>query len=377
MRIMKKIIKGIIIGTLILMLLGISAFIIAGLLPVKNSSGGVSNSCYVTMKDGTRLAVRYLLPADLKAGERIPAVMESTRYVTENQRSFILKALLNLKIAKEVSDGAAESFMKADYAYVRVDSRGSGSSFGTRKMEFSKEEIEDLGQVIGWISKQPWSNGKVGTYGISYSGNTAELAAVSSNPALCAAAPLYPDFNVFTQSIAPGGILNEYLVTNWYREVANMDSNNTESLFFRGTAPVNGDRGGKLLSQAIRGHETFNISDALIKATYADDLLTEGYTADSMSPYKFRSMIEQSKVPFFVRVGWMDSGTVNGAIERFLTYKNSQTLVIGPWSHAGQHFYDPFLENTQSSQQLLYAQNSEVVGFFYRYLTARMKILFR
>ena len=44
----------------------------------------------------------------------------------------------------------------------------------------------------------------------------------------------------------------------------------------------------------------------------------------------------------------MDAGTVNGAIERFLTYTNSQLLVIGPWNHGGRQFYDPFLETNRS-----------------------------
>lgn len=242
MKLLKKIIKWLLTGFLIIILIGVSVFVVASLMPVKDQTGAINRSCYVAMKDGTRIAVRYSLPADLKAGEKIPAVIETTRYVTENQRSFILKALLNLKIAKEVSDGVKEAFINSKYAFVKVDARGSGSSFGAMTMEFSREQIDDMGQVIDWIASQSWSNGKVGAYGISYSGNTAELAA-AKHPALQAAALLYSDFDVFSQSVAPGGIPNDYLVTNWYNEIARMDSNNTKNLFLRGTAPVDGDRG--------------------------------------------------------------------------------------------------------------------------------------
>ncbi len=375
MKSIKKIVKWLFTGFLIIILLGVLVFVVAGLMPVKDQAGAINRSCYVAMKDGTRLAVRYSLPAELKAGERIPAVIETTRYVTENQRSLILKAILNLKIAKEVSDGIKEAFINSKYAFVRVDARGSGSSFGAMTMEFSREQINDMGQVIDWIASQPWSNGKVGSFGISYSGNTAELAAVTKHPALQAAALINSDFDVFSQSVAPGGIPNDYLVTNWYDEIARMDSNNTKNLFFRGTAPVDGDRGKKLLKQAINEHKTINISDALKNVTYADDILTEGYTADSMSPYKYRKEIEQSKVPYYVRVGWMDAGTVNGAIERFLTYSNAQTLVIGPWSHAGRYFYDPFLTSSENSKQLLSAQMQDVTDFFDGYLKTEANTL--
>jgi predicted acyl esterase len=164
MKILKKIIRMIFTGLLIIILLGVSVFITAGLMPVKDKSGAINKSCYVEMKDGTRLAVRYSLPADLKEDEKIPAVIETTRYVTENQRSFILRAMLNLKIAREVSDGVKEAFIHSKYAFVRVDARGSGSSFGAMTMEFSRELIDDMDQVIDWIisrhhhpvEDQPW-----------------------------------------------------------------------------------------------------------------------------------------------------------------------------------------------------------------------------
>jgi putative CocE/NonD family hydrolase len=61
---------------------------------------------------------------------------------------------------------------------------------------------------------------------------------------------------------------------------------------------------------------------------------------------------------------WLDTGTVDGAIERFLTYDNSQTLITGPWSHAGYQAYDPFLDVNSSEVSLRMEQDREVVAFF-------------
>jgi len=58
---------------------------------------------------------------------------------------------------------------------VLVDARGSGASGGKRVVEYSPAEVADMGEVAAWIARQAWSSGRVGTFGVSYDGNTAEL----------------------------------------------------------------------------------------------------------------------------------------------------------------------------------------------------------
>lgn len=351
-----------------LAVLGLLVFMVAGFLPVKELLPGVDQSCYVEMDDGTKLAVWYHLPEEASRGQRVPAIMETTRYIAKSERSFLLRALLNLRIAKEVPDTAEMTFLKNGYAVVKVDARGSGASFGHREMEWSREEVGDMNRVIDWIAKQPWSSGCIGSYGISYSGNTAELAMASGHPALKAAAALYPDFDVYSQAVMPGGIFNERLMKAWGDETAKMDENQIGSLYYKGISPIDGDKHGKDLKDAVKEHRTVDIFQALKKITYRDDLLAEGYTPDTISPFQYKSQIEASNIPLYVRVGWMDSGTVNGAIERFLTYSNNQTLEIGPWSHGGRYFCDPYLASTASREEMEEAQAEAVTEFFDQYL---------
>lgn len=354
-----------------LTVLGLLVFIAAGLLPVKELLPGEDQSCYVEMEDGTKLAVWYHLPEEAARGQRVPAIMETTRYIAKSDRSFLLRALINLRIAKEIPDTAEMTFLKNGYAVVKVDARGSGASFGHREMEWSREEVGDMARVIDWIARQSWCSGSVGSYGISYSGNTAELAMASGHPALKAAAALYPDFDVYSQAVMPGGIFNERLMKAWGDETAKMDQNQTGSLYFKGVSPVDGDKHGKNLKDAVKEHRTVDIFRALKNITYRDDLLAEGYTTDTISPFQYKSQIEASKIPLYVRVGWMDSGTVNGAIERFLTYSNNQTLEIGPWSHGGSYFCDPYLASTASRVEMEREQAAAVAKFFDQYLKAR------
>ena len=87
-----------------------------------------------------------------------------------------------------------------------VDARGSGTSFGQWYIPWSPEEIADLGEVVDWIVAQSWSNGRVGTFGVSYDGNTAEMVATLNHPAVKAVVTQYSDFDVYAYLLRPGGI---------------------------------------------------------------------------------------------------------------------------------------------------------------------------
>jgi putative CocE/NonD family hydrolase len=60
-----------------------------------------------------------------------------------------------------------EKWVPHDYACVRFDSRGCGTSPGFID-HFSPRETKDFYDCIVWAGRQPWSSGKVGLNGISY-----------------------------------------------------------------------------------------------------------------------------------------------------------------------------------------------------------------
>jgi uncharacterized protein len=80
-----------------------------------------------------------------------------------------------------------ESAVKRGYAVVVQDVRGRYRSGG----EFRPYENEgrDGFDTIEWTASQPWSNGTVGTFGLSYPGAVQWLAAVQSPPHLKAMVP--------------------------------------------------------------------------------------------------------------------------------------------------------------------------------------------
>ena len=118
----------------------------------------------VPMRDEVRLATDIYFPA--KGGQRavgkFPVVMERTPYN---------------KQAPPRGD-TARYFASRGYVVVFQDIRGRFGSEGS----FVKylDDPQDGYDTVEWIASQPWSDGKVGTFGISYGAHTqAALAAVN------------------------------------------------------------------------------------------------------------------------------------------------------------------------------------------------------
>jgi uncharacterized protein len=86
--------------------------------------------------------------------------------------------------------------LKKGYAFVMVDLRGFGGSNGCLDWSGPGEQ-SDVVNAIRWAATQPWSNGKVGTYGKSYDGLTG-LIAVDHRPqglaAVVSQEPVYDDY---------------------------------------------------------------------------------------------------------------------------------------------------------------------------------------
>ncbi|MGI9530980.1 CocE/NonD family hydrolase [Lutimonas sp.] len=134
----------------------------------------IKEALIVSPRDGAELSV---ITARKRNSDPMPAVLDFTIYVEEsNEKLAILAA----------SKG---------YAGVVVNSRGKRQSKDA--IDPFKHEFKDVYAAIDWISKQKWSNAKVGMYGGSYDGFS-QWASMKEkvHPALKTIVPMV--------SIAPG-----------------------------------------------------------------------------------------------------------------------------------------------------------------------------
>jgi putative CocE/NonD family hydrolase len=74
-------------------------------------------------------------------------------------------------------------FVPRGYTVVVADVRGTGYSEGCMNMMGAKEQ-KDTYDLVEWIAAQPWSDGKVGMYGVSYVGTTPHEALIMAPPHL-------------------------------------------------------------------------------------------------------------------------------------------------------------------------------------------------
>ena len=124
----------------------------------------------IPLKDGTRLAARLWLPDDAVQSS-VPALLEYLPYRKRDGTS--------------ERDALTHPYLAAHgYACVRVDIRGSGESDGVLSDEYSQQELDDAVEVIAWLAAQPWCNGAVGMFGISWGGFNALQVAALRPPAL-------------------------------------------------------------------------------------------------------------------------------------------------------------------------------------------------
>jgi predicted acyl esterase len=127
---------------------------------------------WIPMKDGVRLAATLYMPDGVKPGEKFPALLEYLPYRKDDCTA-----------AEDYSKHAY--FARRGYVSVRVDIRGSGTSEGAPpEREYSEQEQVDGEQIIAWLAHQPWSNGNVGMFGISWGGFTALQMAMRHAPGL-------------------------------------------------------------------------------------------------------------------------------------------------------------------------------------------------
>jgi putative CocE/NonD family hydrolase len=126
---------------------------------------------WITMPDGVRLAANLFLPDGGDADESYPVLLEYLPYRKTE--------------ARNSSHRLYSYFVERGYVVVRVDIRGTGNSEGRLiPYEYSDIEQDDGEIVIDWLSKQDWSNGNVGMFGISWGGFNSIQMAVRNPPAL-------------------------------------------------------------------------------------------------------------------------------------------------------------------------------------------------
>jgi putative CocE/NonD family hydrolase len=144
----------------------------------------------VPVSDGLELSANLWLPTGpgTPTAPRVPAVLEMIPYRKDDWRA-------------NGDEARGRYLASRGFALCRLDVRGTGSSPGIALDEYTARETQDGYEAVEWLAAQPWCNGRVGMWGISYGGFTAIQVAALRPPALKAIVPMYATDDRYTDDV--------------------------------------------------------------------------------------------------------------------------------------------------------------------------------
>ncbi|MEU8896673.1 CocE/NonD family hydrolase [Nocardia sp. NPDC048505] len=289
----------------------------------------------ITMSDGTVLKGNVYRPADA-AGRAIteptPTIVNLTPYTKLG--SMIADSLISIPglsdavlqlardidltgtplsgvtdLTKALGGGLVRNFavdrqlIKGGYTQVVVDVRGTGFSQGIWDILREREQ-QDSVEVIDWAARQPWSNGRIGMSGVSYSGLNQLQVAAKNPPALTAIFPVVPSRNPFRDLVAPGGAIGATFMPMWLAAV------NGGKLVPDLTALAQGRFDTKWLADRLADPFTFlDAFFSVMTAPRLEDLhpkVQELLDQNSPARRSWETDAGAITVPTFVTGGWHD-----------------------------------------------------------------------
>jgi putative CocE/NonD family hydrolase len=291
--------------------------------------------------DGVKLAADVVLPSDA-AGKRLPAILVMSPYGR----------------ATRLSAGAVQAFIAAGFAVVLVDTRGTGASQGHVTAIFSRQERADIAVVLGWIARQPWSDGRVVATGASYDGNLAALTLAAPGQVMAGAVPRFIDFDTYRDLAVPGGVRNEMLLREWG---AMTDALNLGTPCLLSAAacpaianlkPVDGDTNDDALRAALLDHQRdWRAYTDTRGYQFEDDLTPSGQDLRDGFLSSQVAALRASPAPVQIWGSWFDASTADSALDWYRAAPDAHIeLYLGAWTHGGGARVDPFVHDAAEDE---------------------------
>jgi putative CocE/NonD family hydrolase len=259
---------------------------------------------WIPLPDGVRLAADLFVPTGGEAGERFPVLLEYLPYRKSESRG---------------GNYAMYSyFVRRGYIVARVDIRGTGNSEGRLiAHEYTDQENDDGEVVIDWLSKQPFSNGNVGMFGISWGGFNSIHLAMRNPPALKAIIAVDATDDLFQDDVH----------------------------FMDGIMHVDSWEMSQDLDNARPGAPDYVIDEDYFRNRFDTPPWMLTYKRQQRDgPFWDRTSLnaryDSIRVPTFVIGGWYDG--YRDSVPRMLEHLQAPVkAIVGPWSHYYPHDASP------------------------------------
>ncbi|MEJ5049373.1 CocE/NonD family hydrolase [Chryseobacterium culicis] len=270
----------------------------------------------LTLKNGTKLTITIVRKKENTSP--LPVILTNNIY------------------AGELADaGMGKRAAVYNYVGAVVNTRGKRDSNDPNNP--FEDEAQDLYEVIDWVSKQTWSNGKVGMIGGSYLGFSQWAAAKKLHPALKTIVPQVA-VGIGIDYPAQNNVFMSYMM-QWIRYVTN--NKLTDEATF-----TNYPKWDSINTAWYKSGKSFRTLDSISgkpNKIFQRWLNHPGYDKywQKMVPYK--KDFAKINIPVLTTTGYYDADQI-GALYYYKQHhqynKNpNHYLVIGPYDHAGAQSY--------------------------------------
>lgn len=219
----------------------------------------------------------------------------------------------------------------AAHGYIGVIANSRGKRNSSNSISPWEYDGKDATAVIDWISKQPWSDGRVGMYGGSYVGFTQWAAAKYMHPALKTIVP-YAAANPLTGL----PIENNVFITANYQWAFHVTNNKTTDY----TVYNDYEHWSNVFNTLYESGRAFNEIDQIegtpnpwFQKWLQHPSFDEYYQA--MLPYQHD--YKKINIPVLSITGYFDGGQISAIdfLTRHYRYNTNadHTLLIGPYTH--------------------------------------------
>jgi uncharacterized protein len=263
-------------------------------------------SISIVVDDGVRLAATLYLPDGYGP---FAALLEALPYrkddVTASYRS------------------TYERFCAAGFAVLRIDLRGTGTSTGTMDDEYSDIERDDLQTTIAWLAGQPWSTGRIGMFGTSYSGFNSLQMAAHGAPGLGAVVATYATDDRYTDDVHyAGGVLRALDLIDYPLYMVAMNA----------LPPVPAEFGDEFRSA---WRQRIDSTPAWLMNWLEHPFDGPEWRRGSIRLGPDGDGYERMSCPTMLIVGWADGYRNNSfrVIEQYQRNNLDWRLIAGPWVH--------------------------------------------
>ena len=290
----------------------------------------VQEDVSIPMRDGTILRADVYLPHGTGP---FPTVVSRTPY---NKR----RPLTDPEEEPDMQSVIYERLPEAGYAVVVQDIRGRWASDGEFHPMFSDDwtDAEDGYDTVEWAAAQPWSNGRIGTFGYSYPSWTQWVLAPTKPPHLV---------TMFTGGMVPrttdwhlGGVFRPGRALQWTLGSMSPD---TQRFLEQPHGPTTVEEYQYLQDHVNREKWLWflPLKDLPLEAIGGIRERFHDWLANQhVDRWHLEDSFEKIDVPIYHHTGWYDRvvRTVDlfrGMRERGATEetRQNQRLLIGPWTH--------------------------------------------